>query len=331
MLTLKSREFRKEREASWRNLESLVSRAQEDGLASLSTADLREFPLLYRSALSSLSVARAIALDRALVDYLDNLALRSFLAVYSRPLRILDGVRQFLRRDLPAAVRSIAGPIAIVALTLALGILSGFLLVNGDEGWYPVLMPPGMAQGRGPNSTREELLQVLSRRFAAGSALLEMAEYLFSNNTMVSLLIFGLGAAGGVPTLLLTFGNGLMLGAFLALHSHRGLLGQFIGWVAIHGVTELGAVVLFGAAGLKLGEIVLFPGRHSRPDALAIHGPVVGTVAVGGVLMMMVAAVLEGVFRQTITDTDMRLTVAFASLVFWVAYFSLTDRKKDPS
>jgi len=329
MLTLKSREFRKEREASWRDLEALVSLTHDDGLGALSTEGLREFPRLYRSALSSLSVARAIALDRALVDYLDNLALRAFLALYSRPLRISEGIREFLSRDLPRAVRSIAGPVAIVASTLVLGILSGFLLVNGDEGWYPVIMSPRIAQGRGPNSTREELLKTLSQRFAAGSPLLEMAGYLFSNNTVVSLLIFGLGAAGGIPTLLLTFGNGLMLGAFLALHYHRGLLGQFVGWVSIHGVTELGAIVLFGAAGLKLGEIVLFPGRHSRADALSLHGPIAGTVAVGGVLMLLVAAVLEGVFRQVITDTDTRLTVAFTSLLFWVAYFSLAGRR-DP-
>jgi uncharacterized membrane protein SpoIIM required for sporulation len=330
VLTLKSREFRKEREASWRNLESLVERAQDYGLAAISTEDLREFPLLYRSALSSLSVARAIALDRALVDYLDNLALRSFLAFYSRPVSIPARIREFLWRDLPAAVRSLAGPIAVVLFTLVLGIVSGFLLVNGDEGWYPVLVSPGMAQGRGPNSTRDELLQAISQKFAPGSALVQMAESLFSNNTMVSLLIFGLGAAAGIPTLLLTFANGLTLGAFLALHAHRGLLGQFAGWVSIHGVTELSAIVLFGAAGLKLGELVLFPGRHSRADALTLHGPVVGTVAVGGVLMLLVAAVLEGIFRQTVTDTDSRLAVGFLSLLFWAAYFGLAGRGKKP-
>ena len=330
MLTLKSREFRKERESSWRNLESLVERAHDDGLASLSTGDLREFPLLYRSALSSLSVARAVALDRALVEYLDNLALRSFLALYSRPLRLSAGIREFLLKDLPKAVRAIIGPVAIVTFALVLGIISGFLLVNGDEGWYPVLVPPAMAQGRGPNSTREELLKVLSTRVAPGSALLAMANYLFSNNTMVSLLIFGSGAAGGIPTLLLTFGNGLVLGAFMGLHAHRGLLGQFLGWVSIHGVTELGAIVLFGAAGLKLGEIVLFPGRLTRADALALHGPTAGTVAVGGVMMLMVAALLEGVGRQTVIDTNLRLAVALGSLIFWAAYFGLAGRRREP-
>ncbi|HTP32716.1 MAG TPA: hypothetical protein VMJ75_11110, partial [Candidatus Acidoferrales bacterium] len=82
-LTLKSQEFRREREAGWLELETLVSQAQQHGLKSLPTDALRRFPLLYRSALSSLSVARSIALDRALLAYLEDLSLRAFLALYA--------------------------------------------------------------------------------------------------------------------------------------------------------------------------------------------------------------------------------------------------------
>ena len=135
-----------------------------------------------------------------------------------------------------------------------------------------MIVPAGLAGGRGPSSTRKELLDVLSARPSSGLELLTMANALFSNNTLVSLLTFGLGILGGIPSLVLTFGNGLMLGAFFALHAHRGLLGEFTGWVSIHGVTELGAMVLFGAAGLKLGESVLFPGPGDAGGGLGCDG-----------------------------------------------------------
>jgi len=96
----------------------------------------------------------------------------------------------------------------------------------------------------------------------------------------------------------------------------------------IHGVTELGAIVIFAAAGLKLGELILFPGRYSRADALAINGTAIGEVAVGGVLMLLVAAVLEGIFRQTIVNTDVRLAIAFTSFVFWALYYTLVGRER---
>ena len=325
---LKSREFRKERESSWRELDELLEIVKERGLRALPAADLGRLPLLYRSALSSLSVARSIALDRALVNYLEDLSLRAFLTIYARPMRIWVNLRVFLARLLPRSVRAIGMQFFITLAALVVGIASGFLLVNGDEGWYPVIVPAGLAGGRGPSSTRKELLDVLASRPTSGVDLLAMANALFSNNTLVALLTFGLGILGGIPTLVLTFGNGLILGAFLALHAHRGLLGEFTGWVSIHGVTELGALVLFGAAGLKLGQSVLFPGHESRAAALAAAGPLVGAVATGGVLMLLVAAVLEGVFRQTIVDTNHRMEIAAITFLFWTAYFVFAGRRE---
>ena len=327
-LVLKSSEFRKGREAGWSELEALIVRAREHGIDSLSTADLRRLPLLYRAALSSLSVARAIALDRALLAYLEDLCLRAFLTIYARPLAIVAAIRDFLTRSLPRAVRSIAPQVFVMIAALALGALSGFLLVHADEGWYPVIIPAGLAGGRGPGSTREELRKVLFTSERSGISLLTFANLLFSNNTLVSLLAFGLGFLGGIPSLLLTFGNGLMFGAFLGLHANRGLGLDITGWLLIHGVTELGAIVLFAAAGLKLGALILFPGSRSRADALAVDGTAIGEVAVGGVLMLLVAAVLEGVFRQVIANTDQRLAIAFATLALWTAYFTFVGRGK---
>jgi uncharacterized membrane protein SpoIIM required for sporulation len=327
MLTLKSREFRNEREAGWTELETLVSHANEHGMKSLSTDDLRRLPLLYRAALSSLSVARSIALDRALLAYLEDLSLRAFLTIYARPLALGEAIKEFLLRSLPRAARGIKVHVFIALGALLLGAVSGFLLVHADEGWYPVIVPAGLAGGRGPASTREELRKVLFTQEKHGG-LLVFANLLFSNNTLVSLLCFGLGVLGGIPTLLLTFANGLMVGAFIALHGNRGLGQDFTGWLLIHGVTELGAIVIFAAAGLRLGELILFPGRHSRTDALAIHGAAIGEAAVGGVLMLLVAAVLEGVFRQTIVNTDQRLGIAFASFLFWTLYFSFVGRRQ---
>ena len=327
MIALKSREFRKERESGWRELEQLIALARENGIDSLSTADLRQLPRLYRAALSSLSVARAIALDRALLVYLEDLCLSAFLTIYTRPLAIGGAIRDFFLRSLPRAVRSIHTHVFLALGALLLGAISGFLLVHGDEGWYTVILPAGLAGDRGPASTREDLLKVLFTKDHGRISLLTFANQLFSHNTLVSLLAFGLGFLGGIPTFLLTFANGLMLGAILALHARRGLGLEFTGWVLIHGVTELGAIVLFAAAGLKMGELILFPGKRSRADALAEDGTAIGEVAVGGVVMLLVAAFLEGVLRQTVANTDGRLLIAFATLLIWSAYFSLVGRR----
>jgi len=70
-LTLKSHRFRQEREAEWRKLEDILARAEASSAAKLSDEEIIALPVLYRSALSSLSVARAISLDQSLIAYLE--------------------------------------------------------------------------------------------------------------------------------------------------------------------------------------------------------------------------------------------------------------------
>jgi uncharacterized membrane protein SpoIIM required for sporulation len=206
---------------------------------------------------------------------------------------------------------------------LAIGTIVGFALTEAQESWFTALVPAGLAGGRGAASTRAELYR---RELFAPSpgplqAIAVIANFLFTHNTMVGILAFGLGFAAGVPTVLLLAYQGVVLGAFLALHYNRGLFVEFLGWVSIHGVTELTATVLCGAAGLLIADKILFPGRYSRVDSLAIHGRAAGQIAVGAVALFFVAAILEGVFRQLVQSTPLRLVVAAATALLWIVYF----------
>jgi uncharacterized membrane protein SpoIIM required for sporulation len=150
-----------------------------------------------------------------------------------------------------------------------------------------------------------------------------VANFLFSHNTVVGILAFCLGLLAGVPTILLIAYQGLMLGAFLALHYNRDLTVDFLGWIAIHGVTEITAILLCGAAGLVVAEKMLFPDRYSRVDSLAMHGRLAAEIAVGAVLMFFVAAILEGGFRELVASTPGRYAVAAATAIGWLAYLQL--------
>ena len=111
------------------------------------------------------------------------------------------------------------------------------------------------------------------------------------------------------------------LGALTALYASRGLLPQLTGWLFIHGVTELLATVLAGAAGFRIGWAVMFPGSRARLDAVAAAGRTAGAAMAGVVVMLIIAGVLEGVGRQLILGDVARWTIAAISLVLWLAYF----------
>ena len=329
-LVLKSSEFRKGREASWRELESLVGRVERRGVRSLTLDQLQRLPILYRSALSSLSVARTIALDRNLLLYLESLALRAFLAVYGPRVNPIEGLRAYFGWELPAAVRSARWHILIATLCLLVGTAAGFMLTAQDEAWFSTLVPSGLGGGRGPSSTRADLYD--KEIFAPWPGAVEsfgiFANVLFSHNTLVGIMTFGLGMAIGIPTILLSVYQGLPLGAFIALHYNRDLTVDFLGWLAIHGVTELGALVLFAAGGLVIAEKMLFPGRYSRIENLAMHGRLAAQMAAGAVLMLFVAAILEGGLRQLVQSTPLRFAIGFGVGALWLVYFCYGGRKK---
>jgi uncharacterized membrane protein SpoIIM required for sporulation len=313
---------------AWRTLDDLISRVERKGITRLSAEELQQLPLLYRATASSLSVARSIALDRNLILYLESLALRAFFVVYGPRVSIPEVLAGFLRRGFPAAVRGAAWHILLASMAIVAGVAVGFVLVESSEDWFSALMPEALAGGRGPASTAEQLRdrEIFGPWPGPVQSFVVFANALFRNNATVGIMVFGLGIAGGVPTLLLLAYQGLMIGAFLALHYNRGLLPDFIGWIAIHGVTELGALILCGAGGLLIAEKVLFPGRYGRLDNLARNGTAAAALAGGAVLMLFVAGLIEGGLRQLISNTPARLAIGLATGVFWVGYF-LSNRK----
>jgi uncharacterized membrane protein SpoIIM required for sporulation len=96
----------------------------------------------------------------------------------------------------------------------------------------------------------------------------------------------------------------------------------------IHGVTELFAITLAGAAGFRIGWALAFPGSKSRLAAASDAGRLAGTLMAGVVLMLAVAGLLEGYGRQLVTLTAWRYGIALATAAAWAAYFYAPRRPR---
>lgn len=324
---LKSFRFRIEREAKWRELEALVARAEKDGLRSLDADELVRTPSLYRAGMSSLSVARNLSFDANLRAYLESLCLRAYFVVYGVRAGFGQVFAAFLGRDFPQAVRSTWPAILLAALLLFGGAATGWAIVAQEPAWFEAFVDPSMAQGRTPDASREELAETISRKPDAADMLVAFATFLFQNNARVGMLCFALGAAFGVPVVLLLCYNGLGIGAICAVFAAKGLTVEFLAWLAIHGTTELTAIVLCGGAGFHLAGATISPGRRTRLTALRETGRTATTLVVGAVVMLFAAAVLEGLGRQLIADTSVRLAIGGTMLGLWLVYFAFSGRR----
>ncbi len=319
--TTVARQFRERREPEWQRLEFILETAEGRSVRALTDDELLALPVLYRSALSSLSVARETSLDLELVTYLEGLCARAYFFVYGVRSRPGSKLVRFFARGWPEAVQAIWRESLLALVLLAVGAAAGFMLVANDPAWFDSLTG-AMAQGRDFQASPEQLRAILYDG-DGGNSLTLFASFLFTNNAGVSLLAFALGFAFGIPTAMLLVYNLTMLGALLALYDARGLAFELGGWLSIHGTTELFAILLAGAAGFHIGWSVVFPGDESRLAAATRAGTTSAVVMVGVIVMLMVAAVLEGYGRQLVLDDGARYAVGGTMLALWLFYFYL--------
>ncbi len=319
---LKSYDFRREREATWTELDALVQRANRSGLDALTPDELLRLPVLYRATLSALSVARSITLDQNVLRYLESLGMRAYFCIYGGRASLASGLWRFFTVEYPAAVRNAAWPILLSAAIMVLGAIVGHVLTAANPDWYYSFVSESLANGRGPTSTAEELRAVLySGADSAVERLNAFASFLFTHNARIGMLCFALGFFFGVPTAILLFTTGLMLGAFTALYAAQDLLPELAAWLTIHGTTELLAVALCGGAGFVVASALIFPTRQSRLARLANRGRQAAKIVIGTVALFFAAALLEGFGRQLITDMTLRYLIGTTMLVYWLLYF----------
>jgi uncharacterized membrane protein SpoIIM required for sporulation len=319
--------FRAAHAGEWERLERIVGRIEKRSVRAVDDEDLLALPLLYRSALSSLSVARETSLDRALVGYLEQLCTRAYFQIYGVPTSAPKQLKRFFARSWPLAVQALWRETLIgLVLTLA-GTLVGYLLVASDPAWFYGIIPEALAHGRDPTASAATLRQTLYGHHS--DMLATFATSLFTHNAQIAIFAFALGFAFAVPTVLLILYNGLMMGAFFALFVPKGLGVGLGGWLIIHGTTEIFAIILAGAAGFRIGTAIAFPGRLSRGDAAVAAGRSAATVMAGAVAMLAVAGLLEGIGRQTVLTDGMRYLIGITMLVGWLVYFYL-PRGADP-
>lgn len=325
-LRLKSQRFRQEREADWTRLERLMDRVEKRALSSLTDEELLAIPTLYRSTLSALSVARETSLDRSLIDYLEVLAARAYFFVYGSRSTVLERLRGFFRHDWPAAVRDLSKELLAAVLLTLVGAAAAAILIAHDPQWFNVFVPQDLAGMRDPAAPTAALRDTLYHEGETDS-LGVFATFLFTHNAQVAVAAFALGFAFCAPTVLLLLYNGATLGAFVSLFVGRGLGFELGGWLLIHGVTELFAIFLAGAAGLRIGWAAAFPGELSRLAAISRAGRTAGVAMGGVVVMLLLAGLLEGFGRQLITNDFARYAVAGSTAVMWLVYFFAPRRE----
>ena len=307
--------------ADWEELDDLVKRANRS-IGRMPPELLVRLDVLYRRTTVHLSQVATRTTDARLKSYLNGLVAAAHSLIYLPPRKsALKGALAFV---IEGFARLIARCWRYHAVSAILMIGGGFLAyaaaIHDPLAAY-ALLPAG--DSRLPGSTKEQLLEVLrSGRDTGDGGKFAFASFLFSHNLKVGVLAMGLGVLAAVPTTLLVTYNGMMLGAFTAIHHKAGIYGEYWAWILPHGITEMGAIILCGGVGFLLGKSVVSPGLETRTESLRRAGIDAGLTCVGVAGMLVAAAIIESYLRQSYLSTQGRLTFAAASGVFWVLFIA---------
>jgi uncharacterized membrane protein SpoIIM required for sporulation len=199
--------------------------------------------------------------------------------------------------------------------------------MNNPETFY-LFIDRDLAGGRDPSASTEFLASGLGGRESSMDEDTGFSGMLFTHNTRVAFMCFAWGIVLGLPTIYLLIKNGLMLGSFVALYVQRGLGVELGAWLLPHGVPEIGAIILCGGAGLALGHRVLNPGRVARSKKLRKTAEDACLMALGCVPLLAIAAVVEGVFRQSYASTEVRYALFAALLIGLGSWIAFAGRRK---
>ena len=275
-------------EDSWRALEDRLKLIESRGPHTLDAEALHDFAQLYRKAADDLAYARTFFSDSKVTEFLNHLVGRVHPLLYSRRERRTVHLAAFFAREFPRTFRR-----SWRAITTAAGIFLLATLVGYFATWQnPVVarrvLPAAVIQSvdAGKMWTQD------TYDVAPGDYL---SAYLFTNNIAVTFIVFALGMTAGVGTVFLLGLNGLIFGCAGGLCHSAGMSGPFWSFVAAHGPLELLVVFIGGGAGLELAMALVAPGQWRRGDALRLRGRRAIRLILGGIPLLVIAGVVEGV------------------------------------
>ncbi|HEX4151394.1 MAG TPA: stage II sporulation protein M [Steroidobacteraceae bacterium] len=276
-------DFETANEAQWLELEQALRRNDR-------ALDPARFLFLYRTACEHLAMAEARGFPAPLVSRLSTMTARAHQIVYRQTDFGLGRIVRTLMHAFPAMVRAHRWYVLVAALLVIVPALALGLAVAHR---------PDLILSLVDASTVQQFQHMYSpanpeigRLRDAGTNWMMFGFYI-ANNIGIAFQCYVSGILIGLGSLYYLAFNGAFGGAVAGYVTSIGFAGTFFPFIATHSAFELTAVVLCGAAGLRIGRSVLLPGRMTRVASLQLAARDTSVIVFGSSVMLVIAAALE--------------------------------------
>jgi uncharacterized membrane protein SpoIIM required for sporulation len=276
-------EFETAQAPKWGELEKLLAREEKQ-------IDPERFLDLYRMCCEHLVLAQARGFPVNVIERLSSITARAHQIVYRRSEFGMARVLRLLTATFPATVRANRNYVFTAAA---------------------LLMLPAIAIGLATYFRPDLILSVVDSRTAAAFEQMygpaaksighvrdsgddwSMFGFYVMNNVGIAFQCYATGVLLGLGSVFFLFWNGVYMGAIAGYVAARGFGATFFSFIVTHSAFEITAIALCGAAGLRLGRSILFPGRLARLVSLQIAARDTSSMVFGSAVMLVIAAAFE--------------------------------------
>lgn len=321
---MKQGQFEAIHQSTWKKFSDLLNELEAEKNTPSAEA-LTQFAALYRKICHLHGLTRDRHYSSYLVDSLGDLVIRGHQQLYQRKQPLLPLFLRFLVSDFPRLVRQEQRYIWFAAGLLYLPTLLMFLLVL----WQPDLVYTVINPGAVDNL--ENMYDPANRTLGSAresATNWHMFGFYISNNIGVAFRTFASGLIFTIGSIFFLIYNGFHFGAAAGHLTHVQFTETFFTFVIGHCSFELTAIVIAGAAGIKLGYALLHPGNQTRLDALKRAAAIAIRLMYGVIIMLVIAAFIEAFWSSNnVLQPGQKYIAGSVLWALVIAYFTLSGRR----
>ena len=298
---------------TWDRLDRLIKKRR-----SLTGAEVDELVELYQRVSTHLSMLRSSSSDSLMIGRLSSLIARARSAVTGAHAPLSSTFTRFWTVSFPVvAYRTWRWWLGTAVAFFAVVVVIAFWVATNPEVQSAVGTPSDIDQ-----LINHDVASYYSEHPAAAFGL-----QVWVNNSWVSAQCIAFSVLLGLPIPFVLFQNAANTGLIAGLMFQAGKGDILLGLLAPHGLLELTAVFLSGAAGMRLGWSVISPGDRPRGQVLAEQGRAVVSVAVGLVGVLLVSGLIEALVTPSPLPTFVRVGIGIIAEVAFLSYVVYFGRR----
>lgn len=247
---MKETDFIKINKNKWERFEKLAKSKDNDP---------DEVSELFTEITEDLSYARTFYPRRSVRVYLNQLAQGVFNSLYKEKKQPIGNFLTFWKKTVPLEMYRARFNLLTSFIFFSLAVIIGAVSQHYDAEFIEIILGKDYVA-----ATESRIADGNPMGIYGESPSSSMFFEITVNNVRVAFIAFTLGIFWTLGSFIILLKNGIMLGAFQWWFKAKGLLLTTFLAIWIHGAFEISAIVIAGAAGITVGNGLLFPRSYTR-------------------------------------------------------------------